>query len=310
MKCKTVELGERQSLDDSFFLLVCFFLFFLVRFFFFFLMIRRPPRSTLFPYTTLFRSLIPGGGTYCQDPFVQNTCDVNGGQATYDAAMAVDPSDWGHILVGGVQLYEWKYNAGSSPIGGSWLKAANLFESAFNPFYVHADKHTIVWPATGTIYVGSDGGVTKSSDGGASWQERNLGYNVTTFYDVQSAINGFIVGGAQDNGTQLFSYGSLGETTPLGTFEINSGDGFDVAFSNLKPGIVYSTIYSGSLIRSVGGSGVTFYDADLYDVLTNNSQPFHTVIENWESSVDYTSIDSVEVTFDSIVGTTDRKSVV
>src|SRR5215510_6922179 len=38
-----------------------FFLFFLslfgmLFFFFFFLMIRRPPRSTLFPYTTLFRS--------------------------------------------------------------------------------------------------------------------------------------------------------------------------------------------------------------------------------------------------------------
>src|SRR3989442_748633 len=28
--------------------------------FFFFLMIRRPPRSTLFPYTTLFRSLVKG----------------------------------------------------------------------------------------------------------------------------------------------------------------------------------------------------------------------------------------------------------
>src|SRR5256885_17051635 len=27
-------------------------------FFFFFLMIRRPPRSTLFPYTTLFRSFV------------------------------------------------------------------------------------------------------------------------------------------------------------------------------------------------------------------------------------------------------------
>src|SRR2546427_9117071 len=27
--------------------------------FFFFLMIRRPPRSTLFPYTTLFRSCVP-----------------------------------------------------------------------------------------------------------------------------------------------------------------------------------------------------------------------------------------------------------
>src|SRR2546427_4564683 len=31
-------------------------------FFFFFLMIRRPPRSTLFPYTTLFRSLGPALG--------------------------------------------------------------------------------------------------------------------------------------------------------------------------------------------------------------------------------------------------------
>src|SRR5258707_11540426 len=30
--------------------------------FFFFLMIRRPPRSTLFPYTTLFRSNISGVG--------------------------------------------------------------------------------------------------------------------------------------------------------------------------------------------------------------------------------------------------------
>src|SRR2546422_11497966 len=29
--------------------------------FFFFLMIRRPPRSTLFPYTTLFRSRVLGG---------------------------------------------------------------------------------------------------------------------------------------------------------------------------------------------------------------------------------------------------------
>src|SRR2546422_2494747 len=40
--------------------------------FFFFLMIRRPPRSTLFPYTTLFRSNAPraraGGRTACRPP--------------------------------------------------------------------------------------------------------------------------------------------------------------------------------------------------------------------------------------------------
>src|SRR2546425_7334898 len=38
------------------------YLFLLLLFFFFFLMIRRPPRSTLFPYTTLFRSHVVGGG--------------------------------------------------------------------------------------------------------------------------------------------------------------------------------------------------------------------------------------------------------
>src|SRR5471030_3463148 len=37
-----------------FYFIFCFFVSFYV--FFFFLMIRRPPRSTLFPYTTLFRS--------------------------------------------------------------------------------------------------------------------------------------------------------------------------------------------------------------------------------------------------------------
>src|SRR5476649_2987108 len=39
---------------------LCFVLFFFF-FFFFFLMIRRPPRSTLFPYTTLFRSVSHDG---------------------------------------------------------------------------------------------------------------------------------------------------------------------------------------------------------------------------------------------------------
>src|SRR2546429_6504594 len=42
--------------------------------FFFFLMIRRPPRSTLFPYTTLFRSL-------SRHPAVVLTAAMSSGQA-------------------------------------------------------------------------------------------------------------------------------------------------------------------------------------------------------------------------------------
>src|SRR6266508_6229403 len=50
-------LGYGRSIEDLAGLL-CWFLLFLVVFFF--LMIRRPPRSTLFPYTTLFRALDVG----------------------------------------------------------------------------------------------------------------------------------------------------------------------------------------------------------------------------------------------------------
>src|SRR5260221_4934503 len=45
--------------------------------FFFFLMIRRPPRSTLFPYTTLFRS-------------------VSAGAARFDHALRDDLAHFGH----------------------------------------------------------------------------------------------------------------------------------------------------------------------------------------------------------------------
>src|SRR6185312_16575408 len=50
------------------------YLFYTLFFLFFFLMIRRPPRSTLFPYTTLFRSWRAGTGAR-----------RSGGQARYIA---------------------------------------------------------------------------------------------------------------------------------------------------------------------------------------------------------------------------------
>src|SRR3712207_8806613 len=44
-------------------------------------MIRRPPRSTLFPYTTLFRSFLPGGGSAMSRAFVRES---EGGEAFED----------------------------------------------------------------------------------------------------------------------------------------------------------------------------------------------------------------------------------
>src|SRR2546430_7903842 len=48
-------------------------------FFFFFLMIRRPPRSTLFPYTTLFRSIFTWRTLFCMSSASQpRECAMNG----------------------------------------------------------------------------------------------------------------------------------------------------------------------------------------------------------------------------------------
>src|SRR3712207_9293973 len=49
---------------------------------FFFLMIRRPPRSTLFPYTTLFRSPTSGQGSWLFDEEGNRYLDFIGGVAT------------------------------------------------------------------------------------------------------------------------------------------------------------------------------------------------------------------------------------
>src|SRR6202165_6247787 len=45
-------------------------------FFFFFLMIRRPPRSTLFPYTTLFRSNLPEGPSKVSKKSSNGSCST------------------------------------------------------------------------------------------------------------------------------------------------------------------------------------------------------------------------------------------
>src|SRR5258707_1393730 len=58
----------------------------IVFYFFFFLMIRRPPRSTLFPYTTLFRSLAIFHGP------VPEALRANAAQAACDFALGSAPS--------------------------------------------------------------------------------------------------------------------------------------------------------------------------------------------------------------------------
>src|SRR3712207_8969062 len=58
---------------------------------FFFLMIRRPPRSTLFPYTTLFRSSVP---SVVQALVLCVRCVRGGPAAAHESLEEFDP---GHV---------------------------------------------------------------------------------------------------------------------------------------------------------------------------------------------------------------------
>src|SRR2546430_11652086 len=68
-------------------------------FFFFFLMIRRPPRSTLFPYTTLFRSLISSRELHKRRDFRQLPIVTIDGETArdFDDAVTVHQLDNGNF---------------------------------------------------------------------------------------------------------------------------------------------------------------------------------------------------------------------
>src|SRR2546422_11756123 len=60
-------------------------------FFFFFLMIRRPPRSTLFPYTTLFRS-VPDATTRALE-IRKGSADLESSALTPDMELTLQRSE-------------------------------------------------------------------------------------------------------------------------------------------------------------------------------------------------------------------------
>src|SRR3712207_7668367 len=64
-------------------------------------MIRRPPRSTLFPYTTLFRSVVIGEGEKDQAPMLFNGEQVGDGNGP-ECDVAVDPVDGTTLMAKGM----------------------------------------------------------------------------------------------------------------------------------------------------------------------------------------------------------------
>ncbi len=192
------------------------------------------------------------------------------GQGNWNNVIAVDPTDPERIFAAGVDWWEWQGPGRGTKSG--WNKTALTGASEFSPYYIHSDKHVIIFANVDaqnkkfSTYIGSDGGISNSTDGCKTFYTSNKGYNVTQFYDVAADWRGNIVGGTQDNGTQFIN-GS--RNTTQGAVEVFGGDGFQCEISHINPQIMFYSTYNGGVTRSLTGgtSEDFFYDCDMINKL-------------------------------------------
>ncbi|RMH71235.1 MAG: T9SS C-terminal target domain-containing protein [Gemmatimonadetes bacterium] len=172
-------------------------------------------------------------------------------QGWYDLSIGVDPSNPDHVLIGNVEIHRTIDGENFSPVrtGGQ----SSAWDSP-----MHVDYHKIVFSPSNpnVIYVGSDGGVFRSTDGGTTWHHRNNGINTVQYYRMASHPTDplFMIGGAQDNG----NYRTLdGGATPWGL--VTTGDGMECFIDHTEPNWVYMATQNGNLMRSSQGGAFSSF---------------------------------------------------
>ena len=234
-----------------------------------------------------------------------------GDQGTFNNTIKVFPDNADELILGGqFSVWTWGKNLG-------WEKKSFWNLSPSSLYYVHADQHEIRFHPTdpNTIFVGSDGGVSRSINRGQTWQTRNKFFGITQFYAIGFGPKGSVIGGTQDNGTLYYDvFRTPNQGMRYEYHEVSGGDGGYSEISQINPDIMFSTVYYGSLYRNrfrgEREATETFYSTRLRNAVApgdrNRGHSFITPIALWESFYDENSIDSVYYTptMDLSAGTT------
>jgi PKD repeat protein len=162
-----------------------------------------------------------------------------GYQAWYDLAIAASHTDPEEVHIGEINTYR-SLNGGTSwVLTTDWIWGNSVG-------YTHCDIHEMVFYGD-TLYIGSDGLISRSNDHGNNWHTFSDGLNIRQFYRIGGSKNSpyKILGGSQDNGTSVYTYDYWHEW--LGA------DGMECLADWSDDNIVYGTSQNGSFYKSNTG---------------------------------------------------------
>jgi photosystem II stability/assembly factor-like uncharacterized protein len=194
-----------------------------------------------------------------------------GGQGWYDIAIDASPTNANEIVAGGVN--SWKSTNG----GANWTLNTHWTGSGGRP-YVHADLHCVYYTTGSTIYLGTDGGIARSTNNGSTYQTINGNMNIAQIYRLGlSASNpARIITGHQDNGSNLSNGTSWSS--------IYGGDGMDCFIDWNNNNILVASTQNGGFTRSTnGGSGWS----SIISGLTGNAPWLSPIVQDPNSSNTY-----------------------
>ncbi|MCP3141563.1 PKD domain-containing protein [Pyxidicoccus xibeiensis] len=192
------------------------------------------------------------------------------GQCTYNQAISVHPTDVNQVLVGTIRP------ARSADGGTTFTFLTTTWGSGQ---MVHQDVHVVLYSRTNgsRFWIGSDGGLWRTDNGGTSFANMNSNLNVTQFYDLAVHPNNAdtVFGGAQDNSS------SRRTTSPVWDLTFVSGDGFMNAVDATNTNYVFQTSYPSSNLPSIyrsttGGAPNSFSKLPTTGITASSNFPWVT----------------------------------
>ena len=230
-----------------------------------------------FAFGGLYKSL-DSGESFTKTASEQDIFESN--QAWFDLAIEISPTNFNEVYTGCLNV--WK-----STNGGNTFIRVNRWNVS-DQGYTHADIHTIKI-FNNKVYIGSDGGIYMSENGGSTFTDYTAGISISQFYRISVAKNdsGKITGGLQDNA------GFIRDQEQWNVF--TGGDGMDYEIDPNNSSLVYGFVqFGGSLfISSDSGQSVGVVGAP-------NDANGNTIQGNWITPLAISSDGNVYAGFDAL----------